>query len=56
MANVAAVPAVTVNGVTVSKTPINQGPAEPRRAVVVPGGSFAGGGPTSGQLFPVGNR
>lgn len=58
MANVAAVPvdATSPQGDRATQLPHQNNPSTPSKAAVVPGGSFVGGGLTTGQIFPAGNK
>ena len=48
----------TVPTVVIARTayPPPANPWRPEKPVLYPGGNTAAGGPTAGQLFPVGNR
>ena len=54
MANQAILP--TAESVRQPPIPILHNPVTPRVPIVPPSGSNVAGGPTHGQLFPVGNR
>lgn len=56
MANLAAVSGTPSDTVTQGTHPITTGYLNAPKPVVPPGDSFAGGGPTAGQLFPLGTR
>lgn len=56
MATQAVVPGTLAAAVTATTAPIVMSALEPTKPVVPPAGSYAASGPTTGQLFPVGNR
>jgi hypothetical protein len=56
MANQAVVTVVPLVAVAIEKYPPISNPVLPSKTVLPPPGNVAAGGPTSGQLFPVGNR
>lgn len=56
MANEAAIPPTANVGVGLATTPVTTAALSPPKAALPPGDSFAAGGPTAGQLFPLGTR
>jgi hypothetical protein len=56
MANQAVLIGVPLVAVATEKYPPLSNPILPSKPVLPPPGNVAAGGPTSGQLFPVGNR